>query len=631
MDKLHFLSPDWLFLFIPLIVILWLLKPSAQTNSAWHKVIEPQLLEHLLVNPKSTSNIWPYILISLTGIISIIAMANPVWEKKPQVVFQTPQARVLVLDLSTSMNAKDLKPSRLVRARLKIQDILNRDTEGQIGLVVFAGDAFSVTPLTRDNETISSQLRVLEPKIMPVQGSRLDLGLLKAGDLLKQAGVSAGDILLIADGYQSNQTLSTIKQLHSIGHRISILGVGTLEGAPLSNGQGDVIRDNNQNPVLAKLEEKQLQKLVKAGGGVYSRIRPDNKDIDYLLNLPELNKEREVTDQPFQQNQWKENGPYLTILLLPFAALAFRRGWLLSLLIVSFITPLPRTAHAFGWEDLWQTPEQQASLALRENRLQEAEELSDNSAIIGSALYKQGKFNDALEHYKTLQGADANYNRGNTLAKLSRYQDAIDAYNKSLEQQPTMQDAIENKAAIEALLKQQQEQKSKQENESNENNESDQQDQSNQKSPSKNSSENSDQEQQEPSNGESNQESGKQDQSGSQKPDTDQQSNQPENQFADANDQMDQQENKPEQKQSSNQENDEEQKQQASQTDKQPPQNTAQTDNKEPQASPLDTEEQIAAEQWLRRIPDDPGGLLKRKFLYQYQQRGRQYQSQQAW
>jgi Ca-activated chloride channel family protein len=119
-----------------------------------------------------------------------------VWEKLPQPVFQTDQATVVVMDLSLSMNSSDLKPSRMERARFKVSDILAKQQEGVIGLVVFAGDAFVVSPLTRDGETISAMLPALKPDIMPVQGSRADLGLLKAAELLKQAGRMRGEVLL---------------------------------------------------------------------------------------------------------------------------------------------------------------------------------------------------------------------------------------------------------------------------------------------------------------------------------------------------------------------------------------------------------------------------------------------------
>ena len=123
MADFHFLAPAWLLLIFPLLGLLaWLYRRSS-SSSAWQQVIEPQLLQHLLHEQQSSQKRWPYILSLITGLLAIIALANPVWEKKPQSVFQTPRAMVIVLDLSASMSAADLAPSRLVRARLKVQDI----------------------------------------------------------------------------------------------------------------------------------------------------------------------------------------------------------------------------------------------------------------------------------------------------------------------------------------------------------------------------------------------------------------------------------------------------------------------------------------------------------------------------
>jgi len=652
MTDFHFLDPEWLLLLIPVLLMLVLSRFKQSSTSAWQNVIEPQLLQHLLQNPNATARPW-LTLLSVTGaLLAIIALANPAWEKQPESVFETPRALVLVLDLSASMNAADLAPSRLVRARLKIRDILERSLEGQTGLVVFAGDAFSVAPLTRDSETITSQLRVLEPRIMPVQGSRVDLGLEQAGKLLEQAGIPAGDILVIADGLENNQTDSITRKLHEQGHRISFMGVGTLEGAPISNGRGDVIRNPNNTPVLARLAEERFQKLAEAGGGRYTRIALNNSDIDYLLDMPALNYDKKLNETLATQNQWKQSGPYFTLLLLPLAALAFRRGWLMLFMLV-IITPLPDTAYAFSWQDLWKTPEQQASEAFMQQRHESVLELSSNPDVLGSAYYRQQQFEQAYNQFKQSQGPDADYNQGNALARMGKYQEAIEAYDRALQQQPDMQHAIDNKAAIEALLEQQRQQQPEQENNASQdpqdqqspdqNKQNDRNEQKDSQPEPSESSEPSDQAEQEPSDSEEQSEQ----QAGSQQPDPQQaqQQNQPAdsgNEFSDAAEAMEKQQQEPQQNQSQADPQQESAQESAQESPEESPSAQAPQANSEEaqseqslpmqqQAQPLDPEEQQAAEQWLRRIPDDPGGLLKRKFLYQYQQRNRQPSSQQAW
>ena len=200
LEQFHFLEPLWLLALLPLAAVFWLAFQTSTDSRAWAKIIDADLLSLLLQGEDKNKSKFPNFLLALAWIIAVIALADPVWEKIPRPIFQTNAARVIVLDLSNSMLIDDLKPSRIARARFKIEDILSREEEGQIGLVLFAGEAFTASPLTRDTETIRSLLKVLTPQIMPAQGSRTDLGLIKAHELLKQAGIANGQVLLIADG-----------------------------------------------------------------------------------------------------------------------------------------------------------------------------------------------------------------------------------------------------------------------------------------------------------------------------------------------------------------------------------------------------------------------------------------------
>lgn len=617
MTDFHFLTPEWFLLLIPATLLFYLLsKRKTHNKSNWDQIIAPALLQHLLIKNSQEEASLPKWLLLLGFLLGISALANPVWEKKPAQVYQTPRALVLILDLSASMNAADLQPSRIVQTRLKIQDILDRDREGLTGLVVFAGDAFSVTPLTRDRQTIESQLRVLEPSIMPVQGSRADLGLNQAAELLQQAGIKHGDILLLADGFESEQSIIAAANLRQAGHRVSVIGAATPAGAPISNGQGDVMRDRNNVPVLAKLDEAAMQRLANKGGGIYHPLTIDNRDLELFFAQPALDHARSSAAEGIMQNQWHERGPFLTLLLLPLAALAFRKGWLMIMLPV-LVLPVPQPAMAFAWQDLWQTQEQQASEALQQQQMEKARTLSSDPAIKATALYRQQKYTDALAQYEQLQDADAHYNRGNTLARMQQYTDAIEAYDNALAIDPAMQDAIDNKKAIEDMLQQQeqkqQQEKQKQSADSN-NEQQNSADKASQNPQDEQQSDNSSQQQN------SNNTDNPQDNNNDTPPDNntqsgEQNSGQTDNSAAQQNQAKAQEQSQPEQPGNDA-------------AEQQKPQNIT---DAESQPQPLSNEEDMAAEQWLRRIPDDPGGLLKRKFLYQYQQRDRQPPARQAW
>ena len=690
LEQLHFTQPLWLLALIPLLLLLRLGFNSASSSKAWDKIIDPNLLPVLLQGKQSGSGRFAKFLLALGWLIGVIALADPVWEKIPRPIFQTNAARVLVLDLSNSMLIDDLKPNRLARAKFKVEDILSLDEEGQTGLVLFAGDAFTASPLTRDTETIRSLLKILTPQLMPAQGSRADLGLLKAHELFKQSGITHGQVLLIADGVsRSAAAIDAVKDLKKDGHTVSVLGVGTEAG-------GELRFRNNQN-VSVKLEVDKLTEIAKQGGGKYHLITTNNADLSQVLMAHKAVNdatENNLQEQDINNEEWNSTGPLIVLLLLPLAALAFRRGWLLNIAFMAIsggVLLQPQPVMAFTLDDLWttlsQNKEQQADVALQNQQYEKASELSQVPFRRGTAEYKQGKFEQALQNFKKSEGADARYNEGNSQAKLKKYEEAIKSYDEALSLNPDMADAKENKKAIEELLKKQQEQKNA-ENDSNKDSKKDSEENS------ENDSKSNDKKDQQNSEGKEGQQKGEQGEESADKSQNseDQQKNNKEkegksseenkqkendqNQFSDANkaldkEQQDKKENEvsdPEDKQKEKDESEKNGQQKGEQKDKQmssdqdvekdgeqadkqqdesiaeqeqekiqkeldeeAKQNALKQSGKE-KADDLTEEEKMAAEQWLRRIPDDPGGLLRRKFRSQYQQRrGNADNSEQPW
>ena len=453
-EHFHFIEPLWLLALLPLALVLWSISHRAHLNSPWRKLVDARLLPLLLDDHKTQGSRLPLWLLSLGWLLAVLALADPAWEQQPQPLRQTSTSRVIVLDLSRSMLATDLKPSRLVRARFKVEDVLAHDAEGQTGLVVFAGDAFTVSPLTRDADTIRAQLRALHPSIMPSQGSRADLGLLKAHELLQQAGVKSGQVVLIADGVEGERAPDAARRLRTAGYQVSVLGVGTPAGAPIPDGRGGSLRDNAGRPLLPRLDKAALASIADAGDGRYSDLHGDQSDLNRLLQM-KIGDGESVDSDDLQAQKWKGQGPLLAVLILPIAALAFRRGWVLGILVCAGTLVPPQPAMALSWDALWQRRDQQAAQALQEGLYDQAAELAADPARRGSALYRQGEYEQAAQVFDRASGADGAYNRGNALARLGRYEEAISAYDRALEIQPGMQDALANKAAIEAHLNRQ--------------------------------------------------------------------------------------------------------------------------------------------------------------------------------
>ncbi|MBL4826387.1 MAG: VWA domain-containing protein, partial [Spongiibacteraceae bacterium] len=232
LHQFHFLRPWWLLGVLPalcLVIYFWRQKSSAVY---WRGAINEKLIPHLLEAGSQGSLRWPWPILLFTWTLAAIAIAGPTWEKLPQPVFQKSDALVIVLDLSLSMKAQDIKPSRLIRARHKILDILNKRDEGLTALIAYSGDAHIVSPLTDDNATVANLLPALSPTMMPVYGSDPVSALQLAHQLFKNSGLIEGRILLITDSITENDFKDIHNSVKQKGFELSILGVGTTQGAP---------------------------------------------------------------------------------------------------------------------------------------------------------------------------------------------------------------------------------------------------------------------------------------------------------------------------------------------------------------------------------------------------------------
>lgn len=590
LEQFHFLRPLWLFALIPLVILLWLMIKKRLGSRSWESICDESLLPYVLIGRVTGKTQRTTLLTALGGLLTIVALAGPAWEKLPQPVFSNKSSLVIALDLSRSMDANDVSPSRLIRARFKIADILKQRGDGQTALLVYAGDSFTVTPLTDDIGTITSQLKALATDIMPVQGNRTELALERAQELLKQAGATSGDILLITDEVNPVQIEKQLAQLKRHNYRLSILGVGTEHGVPVPMADGGFLKDKNGKIVVPVLEEESMRFVAQTGRGKYIRIGLGDEDTETLQRFfSGYSVEGEIKASELQTDVWREQGPWLVLALLPLVALLFRRGYLVAL--VFLLLPVPEQARASGWQDLWLRPGQQAKRALDAGDHEKAAALFQDPAWKGSALYRAGRFEDAVQSLQQADGIEDLYNQGNALARLGRYQEAIAIYEKVIEQVPDHEDALYNKELLERELEQQNQQQSNQD------------------------SDDKDQEQQQSEQNENQKQQSQEDQSRQQdKKDSEQQN-------ADNTEQQ-----SPDQAQQ--EQNQQQQKQQAEADQQQDQQNDELQEQQFSAAEQMTSDEQQqATEQWLRRIPDDPAGLLRRKFRYQYQQRSDNRQS----
>jgi Ca-activated chloride channel family protein len=647
-ESFHFIRPLWLLALLPVVALIWLWMRRTSGESVWRKVVDSHLLPHLLSVSPVKQGYSATVLLGTGWFITVLALAGPTWSRIPQPVYRADISRVLVLDLSQSMDAPDLKPSRLTRAKHKILDFLEQNREGQVGLIVYAAEPYVVSPLTEDGDTIAAMVPTLKTDLMPVQGSRLSAALQKAGQILAQAGVPHGEIIIITDEVRDQAAIEAARILHENGRKISVLGVGTTEGAPIPMKNGGFMKDSSGAIVIPRFDPAQLEQLASAGGGAYHQLTVDDRDLKAVLTASASKRiDTAVEKSQRTTDVWREEGPWLLVVLLPLAALAFRRGWL-GIIALLFFLPVPHSAYAFGWDDLWLRKDQQAAEQMAEDKPAQAAELFQDPAWKGTASYRAGKYEQAVQEFSQVDTPEANYNKGNALARLGKLQEAIDAYNQALKQDPKHQDAQHNKKIVEELLKKQQQ---NQQNQGQQNSPQDSQNKNsqNQNAQNKNSGNKNSQDKNAQNNTgkNSDQNAGNQNTSNKnqqQAADT-QQNNEQQNSSQQAGNQN-QRENQQAQKNSTSQnsaskdqQSDQNSVAQQNQTEQDAQENvqhqanatdTQQKNAANPEKSPMSEEDPAkkeamqAMEQWLGKIPDDPGGLLRQKFLLEHLRRRNQ-------
>ncbi|PMG79206.1 hypothetical protein BCU84_06080 [Shewanella sp. 10N.286.51.B7] len=658
--SLHFIRPEWLLALIPLIAITLFLWRSQQRNSAWQSYIAPHLANTLISETNQVKK-QPKWLLMICWFIAVIAISGPAVNKQSLPVYSNEQGRVLVMDMSLSMYATDQKPNRLSQAKFRATDFLTNLTEGETGLIAFAGDAFTISPLTRDKSTLLNLLPTLTPDIMPVRGSDLSAALELAQQLLSQGGHITGDIIVMTDGGNPQQYVDAANVLDGSRYRVSVMAFGTQQGAAIQLPDGQLMRDNRGEIVIDKTDFKRLENLVIPTGGLMIPATADGSSLSRLERWLANDGDAKATE--LEGESWQDLGPYIAMLLIIPVLLSFRFTLVpvfTALTLGLLFQPSPVMANT--WDDLWQTQDQQASDTF--NQAQSAEDYASAAEQFNqplwqaSAQYKAGDYENALAGFEQDNSAQGLYNQANSLMQLNKLDDAIARYQDALKQQADFPQAQKNLELAENMKQQQQEQQSGEgsdqsdqsdsdnsESEQNENNpsengegqsqqqnsdqnaeqnaeqnQSEQQD-SEQQNSQKNSAEQDKQQNEQERNEERNEESSEENQSQSDTSQSDNAESENEQTENEAQMQADAQQNNqaeptPEQLEQQAQAQTSAEQAEAEKSGKQP-------ESSQPIASSQLTEEPLPAdlERALRAVSEDPQVLIRNKMQLEYQKR----------
>lgn len=562
----HLLRPFWL-LIVPLLVwLLWRLWHRQRQIGRWQRLLPEAFHAALLTRGRLRNSRLPWVALGLAWLLACLALLGPSWQRLEQPSLKRADPLVVLLETTPAMLAADSPPSRLEQAKRKLLDLIERRPDAQTAVVVYAGSAHTLVPLSDDLATTANLLNVLSPALMPEPGRRADLAVAQGLALLEQGAQGRGRLLLMTSAIDDAAQQHIAELLGGRGERLAILGIGSEQGAPIAGEDGSFLKDEHGAILIPRLDNAGLRRFAAELGGRYQQARLDDADLRNL-GLLEASGGVLKQDETTRLDAWLDQGYWLLLPLLLLAACAGRRGWLfcLPLLLLQ-----PQPARALEFADLWLRPDQQGQRLLLAQRPDEAAKRFDDPRWQGIALYRAGEYAAAAERFATGNSASDHYNRGNALARSEQLEAALEAYEQALERQPDLAPAQRNKALVEELLRQRQQEPAPE------------QPQTGEQPGTEATSAPPPSAQTSPTT-----------------PDTTQPATPPPNAEPGAS----------------------EAPANASQASEPPP---AEADTEAP-ATPLEDlpvrERQQAMEQWLRQIPDNPGELLRRKFLYEQRKR----------
>jgi len=450
-DTFHFLRPSWLLALFPLAVILWRWRRHPPGDTPWLRWVDPPLLSHLLQTGRAGKAGPPWALLALLWLLAVIALAGPAWRQVPAPLYRPAAPPLVILfDISRSMTAVDLHPSRLEAAKARLHDLLGRLPPRRLALVAYGPEAYSVFPLTRDRRLVTQVLEELDTTLLPTQGSNAATAIHTGIAVIRSGNEPVGDMLLVTDG-ATGTALKAAAAARDAGLKLVVYGVGTEAGGPIPGGDGRELTHDGE-VVITQLDSAALRRIAEAAGGRMVRHTRDGTDIDDLLAALERPSESKWRNREATQQGpvWHDEGPWVLLFMLPLAALLFRRHWLFVLPLAAVLHPSPGVA--IDWETLWRNPDQQALALLESGEPARAARLFHDPLWRGIAHYRAGETEAAVETFEPLDTPLAHYNRGNALARLGRLPEAVKAYERALALEPSLERARENLRKIRRLL-----------------------------------------------------------------------------------------------------------------------------------------------------------------------------------
>ncbi len=470
MEAFRFLRPLWLLGIPATFVLWWLVRRQLVADPPWTTQIAPHLIRHLTVNRRNARRLLPIDLSAICLVLISLATAGPAWEPVPNPFVSETAPLVIALEVSDTMLASDIQPTRLERAKMKILDLIDTRAGARTGLIAYAGSAHMVLPLTDDPGIIEPFLEGLAPDIMPVPGNKAGQAVELAAGLL-EGEETPGSILLVTDGV-ADADIDVIKTYDTAAGAAGIVALilATEDSGPIVDADGGMVTDAGGARLTADLDRDGLGRLSKAGVDVVE-VQLGDGDVRAVANRVASNLRSALDDSDgvmYRDEGWLVAWPIAFLVLI-----WFRKGWTMRWAIVliaglPLITPQVSFAQsgsvssqaevddqelAGNWFlDLWLTPDQQGRLAYDDKDYVRAAYLFEDPMWKGLANYRVGRYADAAAAFSRVPTADGLFNMGNALIKAREYKEAVAAFEQALIEDPDHQEARDNLVVAQDLV-----------------------------------------------------------------------------------------------------------------------------------------------------------------------------------
>ena len=457
LSDLHFLRPQWLWGLVPTAAFYLLLSRRADPRRRWGRIVAPHLLEHLTVQPERGLRVRPIHQVTTVAVLACVAVAGPTWEREVSPFAEDTAPLVIALDLSQSMDAIDVQPTRLERAKQKVRDLLALRPGARTALIAYAGSAHTVLPLSTDVTMFETFLDGLNTSIMPAAGKDPTAALALAEVLLSRDSVP-GSILYVTDGIAVDDVDAFARHEATSDDAILVLAIGTSEGGPIRTGTNEFATNEAGGRIVATLDREGLDALTSGTSAFVAGATVDTRDVERLQRRIQSNLRQVQQEDPTAR--WRDAGYYLVIPIVLLALLWFRKGWTVRWSAVAMLavlggctsTTASDAGGSFDFVDLWLTPDQQGRRLYEAGRFAEAAELFDDPAWRAAAHYRAGAYTDAINAWALADSPESSFGAANALALMGDYPRAVTAYDRALEARPGWVEAEENRAYVQSLI-----------------------------------------------------------------------------------------------------------------------------------------------------------------------------------